>query len=329
MNMKKLYTLLFLSSLSYAQVSLPHYDGFDYTAGQALQTQTGWTLLNSGDDLSITANSLSYSGLQASTGNKVVFDGAGIDAGKDFTSQTANTTYFSILINITDLTNATSATGGYQFGFVQGTSSNFGATIWIKNVDNNTYSIGINPRTTAANTVYAPTNYSINQTYLVVGSYTFVDGATNDIVNLWINPVPGDVEPTPTATATNTGTDLTSVSRFLVRQGNATDTPFIQFDELRIGSTWASVTPEASASLTDNNINGLKMYPNPLKGDTLYLTSTANAAMSVQIFDVLGKEVLKSNVMNNAVNVSSLNAGVYMVKVTEEGKTATRKLVIQ
>jgi hypothetical protein len=33
--------------------------------------------------------------------------------------------------------------------------------------------------------------------------------------------------------------------------------------------------------------------------------------------------------VNNAVNVSGLNAGVYMVKVTEEGKTATRKLVIQ
>ena len=71
------------------------------------------------------------------------------------------------------------------------------------------------------------------------------------------------------------------------------------------------------------------MYPNPLKGNTLYLTSTANAAMSVQIFDVLGKEVLKSNVINNAVDVSGLNAGVYMVKITEEGKTATRKLVIQ
>ena len=71
------------------------------------------------------------------------------------------------------------------------------------------------------------------------------------------------------------------------------------------------------------------MYPNPLKGNTLFLTSTASAAMSVQIFDLLGKEVLKSNVMNNTVNVSGLNAGVYLVKVTEEGKTATRKLVIK
>jgi hypothetical protein len=78
-----------------------------------------------------------------------------------------------------------------------------------------------------------------------------------------------------------------------------------------------------------NAIEGLTMYPNPLKGNTLFLTSTANANLSVQIFDVLGKEVLKSNVINNTVNVSGLNAGVYIVKITEEGKTATRKLVIQ
>jgi hypothetical protein len=51
--------------------------------------------------------------------------------------------------------------------------------------------------------------------------------------------------------------------------------------------------------------------------------------MSVQIFDLLGKEVLKSDVINNTVNVSKLNSGVYVVKITEEGKTATRKLVIQ
>jgi len=81
-------------------------------------------------------------------------------------------------------------------------------------------------------------------------------------------------------------------------------------------------------SLADNNIDGLKMYPNPLKGNTLFLTSTNNLNMSVQIFDILGKEVIKSNVINNTINVANLQAGVYVVKITEEGKTATRKLVI-
>ncbi|MQP25224.1 T9SS type A sorting domain-containing protein [Flavobacterium sp. LMO8] len=83
------------------------------------------------------------------------------------------------------------------------------------------------------------------------------------------------------------------------------------------------------SSSSFNNIEGLKMYPNPLKGNTLLLTSTANNEMSVQIFDVLGKNVLNSEVTNNTVNVSSLTTGVYIVKITEDGKTATRKLVIE
>lgn len=85
--------------------------------------------------------------------------------------------------------------------------------------------------------------------------------------------------------------------------------------------------PLSSSSF--DNINGLTMYPNPVSGNTLYLTSTANAAMSVQIFDLLGKEVLKATVVNNTVNVAKLTTGVYVVKITEEGKTATRKLVIK
>ena len=86
---------------------------------------------------------------------------------------------------------------------------------------------------------------------------------------------------------------------------------------------------EVTAGLKDNNISGFSMYPNPLKGNTLNFSSNANSAKSVQIFDVVGKEVAKANTTNNTLNVANLNAGVYIVKVTEEGKTATRKLVVQ
>lgn len=78
-----------------------------------------------------------------------------------------------------------------------------------------------------------------------------------------------------------------------------------------------------------NAIEGLKMYPNPLTGTTLNISSAANANMSVQIFDILGKEVLSTKVVNNTVNASRLNAGIYIVKITEEGNTATRKLVVR
>jgi hypothetical protein len=78
-----------------------------------------------------------------------------------------------------------------------------------------------------------------------------------------------------------------------------------------------------------NDIAGLKMFPNPLTGNVLHISSDANAAKAVAIYDVLGKQVVNTVTANGTVNVQSLTAGIYIVKITEEGKTATRKLVVK
>lgn len=96
----------------------------------------------------------------------------------------------------------------------------------------------------------------------------------------------------------------------------------------RNNATAANVCGTASTKNFDA-IAGLTMYPNPVSGNILNITSAANLEMNVAIFDVLGKQVINTKVNNNTVNVSSLNAGVYIVKITEDGKTATRKLVVK
>jgi hypothetical protein len=78
-----------------------------------------------------------------------------------------------------------------------------------------------------------------------------------------------------------------------------------------------------------NTIDGLTMYPNPVSGNTLYINTTANAVKQVQVYNVLGKQVINTTVANNSLNVANLTSGVYIVKITEEGKTATRKLVVK
>lgn len=79
-----------------------------------------------------------------------------------------------------------------------------------------------------------------------------------------------------------------------------------------------------------NAIDGLTMYPNPVaNGATLNITTTNTSDMTVQIFNILGKEVHNTTVNNNTIEISNLNSGVYMVKITQDGKTATRKLVVQ
>lgn len=81
-------------------------------------------------------------------------------------------------------------------------------------------------------------------------------------------------------------------------------------------------------SVKENAIAGLKVYPNPVTGGKFSITTNSNADKAVTIFDVLGKQVLNT-IATETVNVSNLKAGVYIVKITEEGNTATRKLVIK
>lgn len=107
----------------------------------------------------------------------------------------------------------------------------------------------------------------------------------------------------------------------------------LEYDEA--SQTWISIsddTPDTftqgTLNISQNNISGLKVYPNPAK-NTLYVTSDSFEVKEVQLYDVLGKSVLNTKTANNTVNISSLSKGVYVVKITEGGKTATRKIVIE
>jgi hypothetical protein len=82
-------------------------------------------------------------------------------------------------------------------------------------------------------------------------------------------------------------------------------------------------------SVKQNSIAGLNVYPNPVTDGNLYITSNSSNAKTVAVYDILGKQVLESKTSNNAVNVSSLKGGAYIVRITEDGKTDTKKLIIQ
>lgn len=85
---------------------------------------------------------------------------------------------------------------------------------------------------------------------------------------------------------------------------------------------------DQTLGVKQNQIEGLKIYPNPVTNGTFFINTTSDSTKDVVVYDVLGKQVVKT-ATTNAVNVSNLKSGVYIVKITEEGKTATRKLVIK
>jgi hypothetical protein len=310
--------------------ALPYYEGFNYTAASSLGAQQTWTNVNSGDFILSTAGSLSYSGLTTS-GNSVSYAADGIDCFSPMTTTNTGTMYYSFLLNVGSMTGVTNVDGGYIAGFGETTTA-LGATLWTKRVDDTNFNLGIEVRTAAAaNTTYTTTTYATGQTYLVVVGYAFNATSTaDDVVSLWVNPVVGATMPTATLTDAqlSTATDLLNISNFFLRQDSTTETPAVQIDELRIGTTWGDVVPQ-TAKVNQNDIAGLSIYPNPVSNGTLYINTDANDERNVAIFDVLGKQVLNVTTSASAINVANLNGGVYIVKVTENGKTATRKLVIK
>ena len=68
-----------------------------------------------------------------------------------------------------------------------------------------------------------------------------------------------------------------------------------------------------------------EMFPNPVK-NKLNIESK-DAITNVAVFDLLGKEVISSNIVKNTLDVSTLSNGVYIIKLTSDKGVATKKFV--
>ena len=327
--MKKFYalSLLMTAGFSFGQIS-------DSFTGTGTLIANGWTTHsgNNPGQLSIIPGSLEYTGL-VSAGNKTqIINGNTEDVNLALPTQITTTGYYAALINFPNTTSllANSAIGDYPLMFASLTTTGtpsltiFTGRIYFKQgATANTVNIGIlNLSGGTVAPTYSTVDYPINTTHFIVVKYEL----SANRASLWINPTIGGTETTPTVTnSTGTSTVPASLERFAIRQGSSTGNMLI--DEIRIGTTWAQVTA-ASLSVKDNAIVGLKVYPNPVTGGKFFISTDANNEKAVVIYDVLGKQVLNTTA-TESVNVSNLKGGVYIVKITEEGKTATRKLVIK
>lgn len=86
-----------------------------------------------------------------------------------------------------------------------------------------------------------------------------------------------------------------------------------------------------SNASTQQNIEGLSIYPNPVTGGKtfIYITTKKNFAKNIEIYNVLGKQIYSTVLSGKELNISSLNTGVYILKITENNISETRKLVIK
>ena len=227
----------FLVSFGTAQAQLLT-DDFSATTLPYSLTLQGWAAHSGAGTNTINASlpNLTYSGL-GTTGGSASLVSSGEDINRAFSPQTSGSVYTSMLINVS----AAQATGDYFFHFGGATiGSTFASRLYIRSATDG-FQLGLS-KTSDPSPTYASATYQLNTTYLVVVKYTVVAGATNDVADLFIQPVLGQAEPTPDVTKTSTAGDLTTIGTIALRQGGATLAPTVRVDYIRVGTTWSDVT---------------------------------------------------------------------------------------
>ena len=71
-----------------------------------------------------------------------------------------------------------------------------------------------------------------------------------------------------------------------------------------------------------------KLYPNPVIGETLNISSSDNLT-EFRIFDMMGKELIKNHLEDNSVYVGTLPSGIYLIEITDGTSTKTKRFIKQ
>ncbi|WP_304037990.1 T9SS type A sorting domain-containing protein, partial [Mesonia mobilis] len=143
-------------------------------------------------------------------------------------------------------------------------------------------------------------------------NYTLSNGSeqTTMRTNFWDETYIGEVIPSGAINVIGLG----------AQYDNGTDPVLPQIFATNVDATLAADNFTASA---------FTLYPNPTSNGAVAIQTETSGAVNVEIYNLLGKRALTAKNVNGNLNVSTLNAGVYLVKVTQNGVSSTKKLIVK
>ena len=232
------------------------YDPFDYLVGEELgegSSAASWE--NDKSNITVAGGSLDYPGLALSTGQRVKVDGGASNldgvrtAANTWEPQTNGALYVSFLLRLDSAEGIAAGGTGTPILNISQAGSSSKQLISVNLLNSGgiragvlKYPSGSTPVSSAffASGPGADLAPDGAATYLVVARYRWVDGDANDEVALWINPTGlGETEDPANRLAAAAGADGSgNAGRLYINRG-----PCLNIDELRIGQSWADVTP--------------------------------------------------------------------------------------
>ena len=224
-----------------SHATLLSYESFDYATGNLAGQNGGtgftgaWATVGDSGAATVQANSLAYSTL-STTGNKTYLLPTTQTSGasRTFSDINSGSLYMSFLANL-DEGNRFFAIRLYDGSAQRALVGRLSTSNWMIQSTNGGNVNGF--------TAIAPT---LDTTFLIVLRIDFNASGDNERLRLYVNPTPGGTEPV------TAGADITSLASFQINRldiaagyttGGASTTAKGWFDEIRMGTTYADVTP--------------------------------------------------------------------------------------
>ncbi|MBT8244830.1 MAG: T9SS type A sorting domain-containing protein [Winogradskyella sp.] len=258
--------------------------------------------------------------LQIVSGQALVKHGSPSEDASIAFTPVAGDIYFGIDFTVQDPGSVISG-GNYEyFAFFKDNSFGFSGRLSIveANTPGNDFTVGIATDSSTEDAIWA-TDFSFGTTYRAVLRYN----QSTNISELWIDAA-SDTD-TSILGADLDDANARTISELGLRQSDSSQNEGVLVDNLLIGQTFIQV-------LSANNnfqIREFSIYPNPTNTGEITISSVNTAPITVTVFDMLGKQVKNETISNNKLNVSNLKSGIYLTKITQDGATSTKKLVIR
>jgi len=292
---------------TYQTQTLPIIEDFEYSDG-SLSSNPSWN---------------SFSGtlgdLLVSSGQAVIQQGttSSEDVNIAFGSRTGDV-FYALDFTVTDPGGIITGSDYEYFAVLKDDGYNYRARLDVAEaINGGDFTIGISTTGGTADAVWA-TDLSYGTTYRATVRYN----QESNISELWIDA-------TASTDTSILGIDQadpgTTVTQFALRQADSSMDESIIIDNLTVSQTFS----ETLSSNTVSTMTDFNLYPNPAKSDFVNITSTGSETVQANVFDILGKQVLNAAVANGRLDVSPLNTGVYIIKLTQGAATTTKKLIIQ
>jgi len=85
----------------------------------------------------------------------------------------------------------------------------------------------------------------------------------------------------------------------------------------------------AGLSVNDFDLSDLSIYPNPVNGNYVTIQSSVSGEKNIEVYDITGKRLINTTLNSDKLDVSSISSGVYLVKITIQGRSKVSKLIVR